>query len=1453
MAPRKKNASIKSTGSTSSKAEPLPDWVKNKSISKPPPKHLQAQQPEKSKAATSSSSSTAGPNASISPRPLPLFPPGTKTPISLLNERVQKHYSSFGWLRPSIDVRRATKTDQSEQDDAGDGERWTFVVTLKKTNKADQSDPFTVRFDARDPSGHEGSTVALRSKEEAKHWGATYALFRLCSNLSLYQVLPSGPREYWKKLSTHKGNAPEHLNWLWASDPFEAAQKVSIGKEAKKEARIKREEEGDRGPKLSKAWQDAREVRMSKELREAVELTVRKALQVYPNEEVEEASDQMSLVKNDIDDEHLVSSLLKLGFRRGHARSAILWLSQARRGQSSSNTSLTSIANLNDMEACLEYLAIFCPEDDLPAAFAPSIKADSLVTFSASAGKEETLAIRWVEDRLVKIAGYPRNAVALTLASLTHLPAEDREVACIDKLLRKLSEVQTSVPVISPDRDDVARRAEMRAEERTTVEAILGPERLQKIPISERLLVGKEQAATEHYDIIISEEPEDIRLRICPGRRSSYPTEGMKTSTPSFFVASTTLPAYLRLALTRRLSRCLLGQEKGYEDWEEMMEAGQGGLILAMVEELESCWEGVVDDPPELSVVMAGLILKREVVESNKASQDAPQRVAPRSAKANSAPSILKRDARADQEMREAQARLWQSSQYSQMGNVRANLPAMASKETILSLLEKNRLLIVAGETGCGKTTQCPQFVLDDYIERGQGSLCNIIVTQPRRLSAMGVASRVSAERCEDLNGQGRVGYAIRGERKAGRQTRLLFSTTGVLLRRLSQHDRDLKDISHVFVDEVHERGVESDLLLLELREVLQRNPNLRVILMSATIDQETFSRYFHSAPVITIPGRTHPVTDYYLDDIRSFIGGKGEREEQEFKRVGMDYDLIGATAKMICERATRKGDSDGAILIFCPGVGEIRSAMDAVQRELRGAVEVLPLHANLTPEEQRKVFQKPKTGTRKVVISTNVAETSITIDDVVYVIDAGLVKETRYDSTSGLTRLVETKCSKAASRQRRGRAGRVRPGECFKLYTRGTEEHKMDDQQIPEIMRMSLENLILTVKALKGDNADVQSYLGMAISPPSVAAIEKAMQLLSEMNILHGQQRLTALGKHLSLLPLDVRLAKLLVLGCVFHCLDSMLTIASIMSCKPLFSGPYEKREELSTARLKFSVGTSDILTDVNAFDRWQELKKSKAGASEIRRWCEDNFISTSSLRDIASNRIDLLGNLVELGFAPRNYGKGGEEAASSLLNANSSDVNLKRSLLLAGLYPSVVRIVHPKALYDQSASGTIQREAEAKQIRFFDSMKQRVFLHPSSVLFQNNNFQGGLLAYFNKSVTKSSASETGEKIYLRDGNEVPIFAMLLFGGKLKIHRMQGGISMSSSNSSDDQEDGQGGWIKLKASARIATLVQHLRFLLDAALEKSFESPTENVFETGLEAEVRDCLMKVLQKDGLS
>ncbi|PWN33444.1 P-loop containing nucleoside triphosphate hydrolase protein [Meira miltonrushii] len=1467
MAPRKKNAAIKSTGSTSNKAEPLPDWVKNKSLAKPPPKFQQQQQ--KGQPTASSSAGEKGITAdNVPPRPPPLFPPGTKTPINLLNERIQKHHAPKGWLRPSIDARRAPRG-------------WTFVVTLTKTNKSDQSNPFIVRFDARDPSGHEGSTIVLDSKEKAKHWGATYALFRLCSNLSLDSILPTGPREYWRTLAAHKAKAPEHLNWLWQADPFEASQKMQSEKEAKRVAREKRELEAENGPRLPKAWLEAREIRMAKGMRDMIEETVRQALEVFPMQDEDatiEGMDENDAPSSGVatptrgvaDAEELTKKLQKLGFRKGYAHSAVRWLSAARQGQSSSAAaaSLKSIGKLSDEDACLEYLSIFCPEDDLPAAFAPSRKADSFVTNSSStAVKGDGLALRWIEERIFKNAGYPRDAVRSALSACDALPVEAREAACLEVLLLQLVHLsmQSHLDALKQSQTPSEDITQYRADERMALEAVLGPERVIEIPPSERPLTSQKRDASEMFDIVIAKKPDDdIRLRICPGDISRYPIAD-KTAMPTFFVASTTLPAYLRLAMTQRLGRCLTGQESGREDWMEMLESGQGGIILAMVEELETCWRKITEEPPELSEVMAGVVV-------TKAKKAEPKSIAKEStsteaSKANRRGNKivpvkpLVNNAGKNEELKAAQTRFHQSSAYAPIKEARIQLPAMASSQEIVSLLDKHRLLIIAGETGCGKTTQCPQFILDNMIESGKGSMCNIIVTQPRRLSAMGVASRVAQERCEELNGQGMVGYAIRGESKSGRNTKLLFTTTGVLLRRLSTNDPDLRGISHVFVDEVHERGVDSDLLLIELREVLKRNPTLRVILMSATIERETFVSYFNNVPTMDIPGRTFPVQDFYLEDVRSMLGQNDQNNEEEEedsksrkKNQGIDYDLIGQTVDMICKRADQKKDTDGGILVFLPGVGEIRQAIESIEKATSRPVDVFPLHANLSPEDQRKVFKKPRSGSRKVVVSTNVAETSITIDDIVYVVDIGLVKETRYDVQSGLTKLVETRCSKANARQRRGRAGRVRPGECFKLFTRGTEQYRMEDQQIPEMRRMSLENLILSVKALKGDSVPVQSYLLSAISPPSLDAIEQAVQLLNDMNVLvTDQQRLTALGRHLSLLPLDVRLGKLLILSCVFRCLRPMLTAAAILSCKPLFNAPFEKRQEASKARKQLNFGSSDILTDVNAYHQWLSMRKDGYSNAEIRSWCDDHFISPSALRDISSTRQDLLANLIEMGLVSAQYRSEQNSTVASSLDKNSEQINLQRALLLAALYPSVVRIAHPQAKYDKAIGGAVEREAEARQVRFFDAQNQRVFLHPSSILFDTNKYASDFLASFRRGASQSqNKGANGDKIYLRDATEVPMFALLLFGGHLRVHRKEGGISIGNGKSATADS----GWIKLRAGGRIVALINQLRFLLDAALAQSFENPLEDVFGQGkeddsIESKVLNCLHQLLERDG--
>ncbi|PWN93631.1 P-loop containing nucleoside triphosphate hydrolase protein [Acaromyces ingoldii] len=1581
MAPRKKNASIKSTGATSSKASPLPDWVKGKG-EKPaaPTYYTKAQQPQppskgkgKDKAGVESPASggaatatTATAASSAKPPQVMLFPPGTKTPLALLNERIQKHHQAAGWLRPQIDVRKLPRAKSNEQssdavkadnevekekagDEGGDEseEKWTFVVTLTKTNKSDASHPFIVRMDARDPSGHEGSAVALPSKEHARHWGATYALFRLCSTLSLYRVLPSGPREYWQELAQHKQQAPKHLAWLWADDPFEVAQKMQAEKEAKREAKAKQAELEAKGEyvnapgrPLSKAWQEAVEVRMASSLRHAVEKTVREAFEAYPEAEDDEDEEgdteefssapasgtstpsrgngQAESSGGSQASEELTKRLTALGFRKGHARSAARWVASARKGRTQGSVGL-SISHLSDEEAGLEYLVLYCPEDDLPKAFAPSKKADSFVTSSASAGQEESLALRWAEERLVKLAGFPRQAVseALTLAQCVEMDA--REALAIDILLRRLACSDPSANVDDLLKNLAAPDGEIetkRADERMALDAVLGPEKVIETPPSDRHLSSSQRPREEAFDIIIasaeekSRQAEDVRLRVCPGRTSLYPIESSASirRIPTFYIASKTLPAYLRLALTRRLVRCLSDADAGCPDWVDMVDAGQGGVLLAMVEDLETNWQSIVDDPPDLAEVMAGLTPRAPIKEKEKREIRAANIEAKAKASGPSRPKELKRDAGTDQRLRQRQEELWTSREYAPFKASRATLPAHANKEALLQLLEANRAVIIAGETGCGKTTQCPQFILDDAIAKGKGSECSIVVTQPRRISAMGVATRVAAERCENIDqARGMVGYAIRGERKASKDCRLLFSTTGVLLRRLGAGgDSDLKSISHVIVDEVHERGVDSDLLLLELREVLKRNPTIKVVLMSATINHETFSKYFGGAPCLEIPGRTFPVRDHYLEDVvklsgyrpsTSRPGGRGNGKEKRSEALrndleeqgldedqvrsiemlsqddGVDYDLVGATVKMICARARQEEDSQtltGAILVFCSGVGEIRQAMDSIRNATQGSekVDLLPLHANLSAEEQRRVFVRAKAGWRKVVVATNVAETSITIDDVAYVVDLGRVKETRFDANRGLTRLVECWASRAACKQRRGRAGRVRAGECFKLFTRHVEKHNMSAQQAPEMTRVPLESLLLQVKVMRGPDQDVGQYLSGALDPPSIASIQQAFYTLVDAGAIRSDQglssRLTALGRHLSLLPLDLRLGKMFILGSMFGCLGPMLSVAAVLSCKPLFSSPFEKRQEASAARLKLAningpAPASDLLVDAKAYEMWASMRLQRAANSEIRAFCEEHFLSMSSLRDVHSTRFDLLTSLQELGFVSRSY-----NPASYLfkdqphsLDAHASSTGLARSLIVAGLWPNMVRIANPKAKFDQSSSGTVQRQHEAKEVRFFEkdssgsSAGHRVFLHPASSLFANAKFDSGYLAVYSKGSSGKAGGGTEEKVLCRDATEAPLFAILLFGGKVKVHALKGGISVVLN--SRDEEGQEEGWIKLRANARIAVLCRHLRRLLDQAMDDAFERPQEaqDAFTSGPAAQVCDAMRALLQRDG--
>ena len=1444
MPPRKKNAAIKSSGATSSKAAPLPDWVKGGGAKPPPP---------------------TGTNKDGTAQ---LFPPRYKTPLNLMYERIQK---LPGWLKPEVEpVHRK------------DG--YTCVITLRKENKQDRSNPHTVRMEPKEP----GARLQCETSLHAKHWGATYVLFRLFNQLGLHRVLPPGPREYWLELEQVKAQAPESDSWKWASDPFEAVAKRDAEAAAREKARAAREaaKSEPAAPPLSKAWQRAPEVRMAPALRELVESTIRARLSDAVASDVDALDRGVQHMA--VDTPALERELLRLGVRAAYVRRVLAWLEEARAQYASpdaleqlraAHPLLASILALPNREAAIEYMVLFTPEQDLPPKLRPTASSDSFVTGAASGGvSQEGLVDRWTIDKLSRCAGFPRENVARALDMVRSAgvrePQAAREGAVLDVLLHELAG-DARAPVLSLCAGDEA-VAQKRDDERTMLAACLGDDVVRRVPENDAI-------DASDYDIYLGTyDKEDVALRVSLHAASHYLSA--PGAWPSMYVTSTTLPSFLRLALTRHVLQCLAQRA----DLSDALAANEGGVLFLVCEELKACIPAVLHDPPALSDVMEHLV----DLAPNTAARAIQQTERTRAAR----PSVrrarpLERQAAVDAALQAARD-AWHASPAfrEQVRPVREALPAHAAREMVLESVRQHRVVLIAGETGCGKTTQVPQFLLDEAISQGCGSLCSVVVTQPRRVSAMGVAARVAAERGESLDGAAAddavVGYAIRGERRASRACRLLFTTTGVLLRRMaSGADADLASLSHIVVDEVHERSIDSDFLLLLLRQVLTRNPRLRVVLMSATILADTFTRYFGGAPYLEIPGRTFPVQTHYLEHLVQATGYRtplalardDERADKLYEASALDPDAVptvralvassridyGLLAAAVAYAAQCAAKIDGtgslrgraAILVFCPGVGEIRQAMDAIAAlPIHAELAVLPLHANLPPNEQRRVFQPVGRAQRKVVIATNVAETSITIPDVCYVIDTGRVREAQYDARAGVSRLLDTWASRAACRQRAGRAGRTMAGACFRLYTRAMEAALQPAHSAPEMQRTPLEGVVLQVKAIQPD-ANVRTFLAQALDPPSLEALDAAHTRLVVAGALHTDgghaARLTPLGRHVAMLPLDVRQAKLLVLACLAGCVEPLLHVAALVAGRPIVASAAARDDGAARARAASLFGRSDLLTHAHLFAQWLTMRAERRPGAEVRAFCERHGLSAVALQEAALTRTTLLQQLEETGLVDRAYVQGYRaqgpawpaRASSLAYDAHSRHTNLLRSLLLAALWPSIARVDQPAARYHASASGAVRKDAHARELHYMDEHDGRVFLHPSSLLFHATESQSGYVAF----LSKSARGPAGEaRTYLRDITEVPLYALLLFGGPLHVDHAVGGVLVSTGAAASADA-----WVRMRANPRIGVLCRQLRQLLDRMLDEAIEDP--RAMTAPHHEPIVHAMLALVQHDGLT
>ncbi|KAH3974489.1 hypothetical protein HBI56_088790 [Parastagonospora nodorum] len=1301
-----------------------------------------------------------------------------KLPVNLLAEHFQKQH----WSKPDYRIRK-------------DGEKhFAYAVVLSKLNQKTREVTTLpqIKIPAElEEKAHQPSAV------EARNFAAAYTLFRVASAKNLHMMLPPTYKDLWKGEFTElkKRDEAEGKGWMYEADPFFGFAEREKARELAAKAREKKQKERDEAQKahnlqpgaampssrsssaggrnLLKGWERVPKIELGKRTRKAAEHLIRRDAVWNPN----------GLELDPTTKSRLVHEIAELGFRESHVEEAA--------------------AICKDREEIIEWLLIHVPEDDLPSWSLPegyvagvsmasaNLKREGAVKRLAAAG----YALDLCEEAYDGQGGDERKAAALLQTRLLRPNEDDKDIA------QEVADLSIA--------DDTEEWSEEDAweTEMSSLEAI--------------------------YDKLFSRpSPEMCRIELDikqQGKRLILQARkpfGLYPAVVPIITFEAAIPAYIRLSIIRQ---ALLHAETNCIGMP---------MIYDIVDWVQQNSGEIFKNPGRLSDVSSGLAAADHTEE---------QQVRKNNRKARGRRPIDWTPATPVSQKILSQ---WQAKQtmpnQQKMMNVRQALPAWRLREDIIRTVNDCQVTIISGETGSGKSTQSVQFVLDDLIQRQLGGVANIICTQPRRISALGLADRVADERCSQVGDE--IGYTIRGESKQKPGvTKITFVTTGVLLRRLQTSGGGaddviaaLADVSHVVVDEVHERSLDTDFLLVLLRQILRKRKDLKVILMSATLDAEVFEAYFREVgPVgrVEIEGRTHPVHDFYIDDVVHFTGFNGAAmgddgdEDKSFSAnmrsigFGINYDLIAETVRHIDRQL---GDKDGGILIFLPGTMEIDRTLQALSHF--NNLHALPLHASLLPVEQKRVFPLPPPGKRKVIAATNVAETSITIEDIVAVIDTGRVKETSYDPQNNMVRLAETWASRAACKQRRGRAGRVRAGDCYKLYTRNAEA-KMMERPDPEIRRVPLEQMCLSIKAMGVQN--VSGFLASALTPPESTAVEGAIRLLSQMGAITDNE-LTALGRHMSMIPADLRLGKLLVYGATFGCLEAALTIASVLTARSPFMSPRERdqetRNEFNRIRSSFSNNQGDLLVDLRAYEQWSAMRSKGATTRDLRFWCQDNRLSIQTMFDIASNRTQYLSSLKEISFIPTSYSSTNPSTHGMYTKQNNNDA-LLRALIAASFSPQIGRIQLPDKKFAAGIAGAVELDPEAREIKYFNQENGRVFVHPSSTLFSSQTFpsNAAFIAYFNKMATS--------KVFIRDITPFNAFGLLMFAGRIQVDTLGRGLVVDE-------------WIRLRGWARIGVLVSRLRGMLDRVLEGMVREPGKGM--SVREQEVVAVVRNLVERDGL-
>ncbi|HTO18398.1 MAG TPA: ATP-dependent RNA helicase HrpA [Pseudomonas sp.] len=642
-------------------------------------------------------------------------------------------------------------------------------------------------------------------------------------------------------------------------------------------------------------------------------------------------------------------------------------------------------------------------------------------------------------------------------------------------------------------------------------------------------------------------------------------------------------------------------------------------------------------------------------------------------------------------------------------------LPIAAKRDEIKAALEQHQVLVIAGETGSGKTTQLPKICLE--IGRGVNGL--IGHTQPRRLAARSVATRVAEELATPLGEL--VGYQVRFEDQSTDRTLIKLMTDGILLAE-TQHDRFLEKYDTLIVDEAHERSLNIDFLLGYLKKLLPRRPDLKVIITSATIDLERFSKHFNDAPIIEVSGRTYPVETWYRP-LAAETDEDGNRVEDD---LTVDQGILAALAEIEAHEKSI-GKRPGDVLVFLPGEREIRDAAEVLRKANLRLTEVLPLYARLTPAEQQKIF-KPAAG-RKIVLATNVAETSLTVPGIRYVIDSGTARISRYSYRSKVQRLPIEAVSQASANQRKGRCGRVEPGICIRLYS---EEDFLGRPEFtdPEILRTNLAAVILQMLHLRlGDIADFPF-----IEPPDGKAISDGFNLLQELSAVDREGRISALGRQLARIPIDPRLGRMLLEAARLGSLDEVLIVASALSVQDVRERPADRQQAADQAHAQWKDPDSDFAALINLWRGFEE-KRQELGANALRSWCRKNFLNYLRLREWrdAHRQLLLIVRELKLGAGKAVDGSGHPpyaaiddrrvedgEASSTNRITPTTDTKLNAKLKeQAEAQAAAQRAKGYAAVHQAILAGLLSHiGSKTEDGDFLGARQRRFWIHPSSVI---------------------------------------------------------------------------------------------------------------------------------------